>query len=314
MEGRAESRRKRESLGRPAVPIAVETAPSERMRAVLWHMLNRRRSVLVSFLIVFGVIFCAVGAPWVSPHDPIAQELSRRNTPPFGFAGAMVQHPLGTDPLGRDVLSRLIYGARVSLIVGFSAVILQGAIGMGAGLLAGYYGGWVDNLVMRLVDIQLGVPFLVLAITVAVVLGGGLTNIVMVLTVTGWVFYARVTRGQVLSLRNSDFVLAAHVVGSSASRIMMRHLLPNVFGAWLVLATFQVARMIIAESSLSFLGVGIQPPTPSWGGMVADGRDYLGTAWWVATLPGLAIAATSLGVHVIGDWLRDVLDPTIQLS
>ena len=304
--------------GGPAVVVAsmapdvARPAREGRLRTAMVRSLKRRKSAVFGLIVVLGVILGALLAPWISPHDPLEQEVAYRNVPPLGFPRAVPQYPLGTDPLGRDMLSRLIYGAQVSLIVGFAAVILQGIIGVGAGLLAGYYGGWVDSLIMRLVDVQLGIPFLVLAIAVAVVLGGGLTNIVLVLTVTGWVFYARVVRGEVLSVRERDFVLAAQVSGSGAGRILLWHLLPHVMSSSLVVATFQVARMIIAESSLSFLGVGIQPPTPSWGSMVADGRDHLNTSWWISTLPGLAIAVTSLGANLVGDWLRDVLDPTLS--
>jgi peptide/nickel transport system permease protein len=262
-------------------------------------------------VLVTGVFLAAILAPLLAPHDPIEQDITLRLRPPSWQPAATGFYPLGTDALGRDMLSRLIYGARISMIVGFAAVLLQGIVGVAAGLVAGYYGGWADNVIMRLVDIQLGIPFLVLAIAVAVVLGGGLWNIVMVLTVTGWVFYARVVRGEVLSVRERDFVLASRVAGSGAGRILFRHLLPNIISSAFVLATFQVARMIIAESSLSFLGVGIPPPTPSWGSMVADGRDFLSSAWWISTLPGLAIALTSLGANLVGDWLRDVLDPTM---
>lgn len=294
---------------------AIRVRPSAgRMRAVIIRTLSRRKSALFGLIVVCVVVSTALFAPLIAPHAPAEQELSFRNLPPLGLPGAVSQYPLGTDPIGRDMLSRLIFGARISLIVGFSAVILQGIVGVCAGISAGYYGGWVDTLIMRVVDIQLGIPFLVLAIAVAVVLGGGLANMVVVLIVTGWVDYARVLRGELLALREYEFVLAARASGCSDARIILRHLLPNVLGSALVLATLQVSRMIIAESSLSFLGVGIQPPTPSWGGMVAEGRDYLGTAWWVSTLPGLAIATTSFGATLVGEWLRDVLDPTIRAS
>jgi peptide/nickel transport system permease protein len=291
---------------------AARSASGGRRRAAPLGAIARRKSAAFGLIVLLGVTFGALLAPWVAPHDPLDQDIASRNLPPVGFTRAAAEHPLGTDPLGRDILSRLIYGARISLVVGFSAVVLQGVVGIGAGLLAGYYGGWVDHVLMRLVDIQLGIPFLVLAIAAAVVLGGGLWNIVLVLTLTGWVYYARVIRGEILSIREQDFVLAAHVLGGGPTRVLLLHLLPNVIGSSLVLATLQVARMIIAESSLSFLGIGIQPPTPSWGSMVADGRDYLGTSWWVSTLPGLAIALTSLGANLVGDWMRDVLDPTIR--
>lgn len=287
---------------------------SRRRRVKLPRSLTANRAILIcSGAVVVVAVMSAVLAPIVAPHDPLRQELEKRLLPPFGFSGATFQFPLGTDPFGRDMLSRLVYGARISLVVGFSAVVLQGLIGLVAGLLAGFYGGWVDRLVTRTVDIQLGIPFLVLAIAVSVVLGNGLTNLIITLTITGWVTYARIIRASALSLREREYVTAAYASGSTSFRIIFRHLLPNLVGLWLVVATFQVTRMIIAESSLSFLGLGIDPATPSWGGMAADGRDYLSSAWWVATVPGLAIAVLSLSVNLLGDWLRDVLDPTTQI-
>jgi peptide/nickel transport system permease protein len=297
-------------VGAISTPAARATS-GNRLRETAWRTLRRRKSAALGLVLVLGLFLAAILAPILAPHDPLEQDIVYRTLPPLGFPRARAEYPLGTDPLGRDMLSRLIYGAGISLIVGFAAVLFQGVIGVVAGLVAGHFGGWIDNVIMRLVDIQLGIPFLVLAIAVAVVLGGGLWNIVMVLTVTGWVFFARVVRAEVLSVRERDFVLASRVAGSGSARIIFRHLLPNIIGSAFVLATFQVARMIIAESSLSFLGLGIPPPTPSWGSMVADGRDYLSSAWWISTVPGLAIALASLGANLVGDWLRDVLDPTM---
>lgn len=295
---------------RSDLPVLAEGFVGIESRRRSWaRALIRRKIVLLGLVIIALMVAGALFAPWLAPHDPLRQNLAFRNVPPVGLSGSDIAFPFGTDPLGRDILSRLLYGARVSLVVAFSAVVLQGLIGVVTGLLAGYYGGWIDNVIMRVVDIQLGLPFLVLTIAVAVVLGGGLTNIVIVLTLTGWVFYARVVRSEVLSLRERDFILASKVSGSRTSYILLRHMVPNILSSAIVLATFMVARMIITESSLSFLGLGIQPPTPAWGSMVAEGRNYLGSAWWVATLPGLAIMATGLAANLVGDWLRDVLDP-----
>lgn len=274
--------------------------------------LARRRAIpsqaLLGIGLTSGVVAMALLAPVIAPHDPVESHLALRNLPPDA------DHLLGTDPLGRDVWSRIVYGARVSLAVGVSAVILQGVLGVGVGVIAGFYRRWIDAILMRIVDVGLGIPFLTLAIATAAALGPGIANVVIVLTLTGWVFYARVVRAELLSLRESDFVQAAIASGATNVRIMSRHLLPNVVGAAIVLASLQVPRMIVAEASLSFLGLGVQPPTPSWGGMVADGRDYLDTAWWISTLPGLAILATSVGASLIGDWIRDKLDPTLRVQ
>lgn len=263
--------------------------------------------------IVVLVSLTAVLAPWISPHDPSRQNLAAFLQPPVWISGNW-QYVLGTDILGRDVLSRLIYGARVSLLVGVSAVAMAGTIGVLLGVTAGYLGGAVDALVMRLADIQLVLPTLVLAVALAAALGPGLATVVFVLGVTGWVRYARLIRGQTLAIRNQEYVEAARAVGSPASRIVLRHLLPNVSTTIIVIASLEIASMIIAEASLSYLGLGLQPPTPSWGGMVAEGRDYLAAGWWVATFPGLAIVITVLGFNLFGDWLRDMLDPVSRTT
>jgi len=226
--------------------------------------------------------------------------------------GGSWAHPLGTDTLGRDVVSRLLYGARVSLSVGFSAVILAGTLGVALGLVSGYYGGRLDDALMRLGDVQLAFPALVLAIAVLAVVGSGLGNVVLVLGVTGWVTYARIARGETLSLRHREFVEGARALGARDTAILWRHVLPNVLPSITVVATFSVARTIIAEASLSFLGLGIPPPAPSWGAMLDEGRNYLTTGWWLALFPGLAILAVVLGINVVGDWLRDTLDPRLE--
>lgn len=284
-------------------------APAVARGRSLPRALARDWVALAACVVIVAALASALGASFLAPVDPLKQDLSQRLHAPVPFPGSDAAWPLGTDPFGRDILSRLIYGARISMFVGITAVLLQGAIGLAAGLAAGYYGGRLDSLIMRIVDIQLGIPFLVLAIAVAAVLGNSLTNIVITLTVTGWVAYARLIRGSCLALREAQFVEVARASGATGWRIMRRHLLPNLVGMWLVVATFQVTRMIIAEASLSYLGLGIDPQTPSWGGMAADGRDYLSSAWWVATLPGLIIAAVGLSFNLLGDWLRDHLDP-----
>jgi peptide/nickel transport system permease protein len=216
---------------------------------------------------------------------------------------------LGTDALGRDVLSRLLFGARISLVVGLTAVIIQGSLGAVLGLLAGYFKGAVDMLIMRLADLQLSIPSLVLAIAVIALLGSSLLNVIVILGFTGWPYYARLARSETLSMRERDFVLAARAIGASHVTILRRHILPNIATSLIVTATFSVPLMIVIEASLSFLGLGVPPSVPTWGAMVADGRDYLAVAWWIATLPGLAILVTVIGINLLGDGLRDVLDP-----
>jgi peptide/nickel transport system permease protein len=262
-------------------------------------------------VIVVSVVLAAT-APVLAPADPVQNDLLERLAPPMWMDGGSGRHPLGTDTLGRDVVSRLLYGARVSLVVGFAAVILAGALGVALGLVAGYYGGRLDDILMRLGDVQLAFPALVLAIAVLAVVGSGLGNIILVLSVTSWVTYARIARGETLSLRHREFVEGARALGARDAGILWRHVLPNVLPSITVVATFSVARTIIAEASLSFLGLGIPPPAPSWGAMLDEGRNYLTTGWWLALFPGLAILAVVLGINVVGDWLRDTLDPRVE--
>jgi peptide/nickel transport system permease protein len=267
---------------------------------------------VLGLAVVLVATALALLAPAVSPADPIKNSLLDRLTPPMWAAGGSARFPLGTDTLGRDVASRLLYGARVSLAVGFSAVVIAGAIGVALGLVAGYYRGRVDDVLMRLGDVQLAFPVLVLAVAVLAVLGASLFNVVLVLGVTGWITYARIVRGETLSLAQRDFVEAARALGAGDAYIVRRHLLPNVLPPIIVVATFSVARVIIAEASLSFLGVGIPAPEPSWGSMLDEGRNYITTAWWLALFPGLAILVLVLGINLVGDWLRDVLDPRME--
>src|SRR5207253_1228700 len=221
-------------------------------------------------------------------------------------------HLLGTDHLGRDVFSRVIYGARVSLLVGFAAVVVGGIVGATLGLLAGFRGGWADSMIMTLADAQLAFPFILLAIGIIAVLGPSFPNLIVVVGLSGWVTYARVLRAQVLALRQRDFVHAILALGGSVPRILARHILPNVASTFMVIATLELARAIVLEATLSFLGLGIQPPTPSWGGMIHEGREYLDSAWWISMCPGVVLLLSSLVVSRLGDWLRDVLDPTLR--
>lgn len=264
------------------------------------------------FLVV--LIFCAVFAPLVAPFDPEAQSLMLRNQPPMTEAedGGAIPHLLGTDQLGRDLLSRLLFGARVSLAVGVIGALFSGIVGVVLGLMAGYYRGWVDDLIMRLVDIQMGFPSLMTALLVLYVLGAGMWKVILVLAVTRWMVFARVTRSLVLSLREEVFVEAAQTVGCSDRRILFRHVLPNLLSPLLVLVTLEVATMILTEASLSFLGLGIQPPQSSWGLMLAQGRSYVTTAWWLVTFPGVIILFTALSLNLLATWARAITDPVTR--
>jgi peptide/nickel transport system permease protein len=271
-----------------------------------------RRLVLAGGLFVLALAVIAVGAPWLSPQDPERQSLRSRLAAPTLDGADGRPHLLGTDHLGRDVLSRVIWGARVSLLVGFAAVIVGGVIGATLGILAGYRGGWTDSAIMTLADAQLAFPFILLAIGIIAVLGPSFPTLIVVIGLSGWMSYARVLRSQVLVLRSREFVDAIQALGGSVGRIIARHILPNVLSSLVVIATLELARSIVLEATLSFLGLGIQPPTPSWGGMVHEGREYLDSAWWISTVPGLVLMLTSLVVSRTGDWLRDLLDPTLR--
>src|SRR6185295_13942422 len=260
-----------------------------------------RRTALFGMLVVAIVVLTAALAPLISPFDPLAQDISQRLKEPGWQDAQGHAHLLGTDHLGRDILARIIYGSRIALLVGLSAVLISGVLGMLIGLVAGYFRGRLDDFLMRLADIQLAFPFILLAIAVIGVLGPSLRNIIAVIGVSSWVVYARVVRGEVLSIREREFVQAAIALGSQNWRVLRHHVLPNTLTPWLVVATLDMARVIVIESALSFLGLGVQPPTPTWGGMLADGRVYLSTAWWLATFPGLAILVTVLGINLLGD-------------
>jgi peptide/nickel transport system permease protein len=263
---------------------------------------------------VFVVLLlaAALAAPLIAPADPIRQSLRGRLAAPTLAGPDGKAHLLGTDHLGRDVLSRVIYGARVSLLVGFAAVVVGGLIGATLGLLAGFRGGWADSVIMTLADAQLAFPFILLAIGIIAVLGPSFPTLIVVIGLSGWVTYARVLRSQVLVLRSREFVDAIHALGGSVARVIARHVLPNVLSSLVVIATLELARAIVLEATLSFLGLGVQPPTPSWGGMVHEGREYLDSAWWISTAPGIVLMLTSVVVSRTGDWLRDLLDPTLR--
>jgi peptide/nickel transport system permease protein len=282
----------------------AEAAPSRARRT--------RRFAAGGAVFVALLIVAALAAPLIAPADPIRQSLRGRLAAPTLAGADGKAHLLGTDHLGRDVLSRVIYGARVSLLVGFAAVIVGGLIGATLGLLAGFRGGWTDSVIMTIADAQLAFPFILLAIGIIAVLGPSFPTLIVVIGLSGWVTYARVLRSQVLVLRSREFVDAIHALGGSVTRVIARHVLPNVLSSLVVIATLELARAIVLEATLSFLGLGVQPPTPSWGGMVHEGREYLDSAWWISTAPGIVLMLTSIVVSRTGDWLRDLLDPTLR--
>ena len=270
---------------------------------------------VLSIVILAVMVFIAVMAPLVSPHDPLFSSLRARNAPPVWYADGTWTYILGADTIGRDMLSRLFYGARISLMVMAFSLIFGTIIGTALGLIAGYFGGIVDEVIMRLVDIFLGLPFVLVAMVLALVLGTSLTTMIIVLAVLTWAGFVRNVRGEVLSLRERDYVALARIAGASLPRILMMHILPGVINTVLVIATLRSGQLILAESFLSFLGAGIPPPTPTWGAMIADGRNYLRDAWWISFFPGLAIFLTVMALNFLGDWLRDKLDPRLrQLS
>ncbi len=271
--------------------------------------LRRLRFLAVGAAIVGVAVACAVIAPLLAPSDPYAQSVGNRLIPPVWDTGGSWTHPLGTDPLGRDILSRIIYGARISISAGALAVAVSMVLGVLTGLLAGYFRGTVDAVVSNLVDVMLAFPFLLLALAAVAALGPGFGNMIVVLGLTGWPVYTRVVRAETLKYREREFILAARALGLGSFRILRAHVLPNLVNTIIVMASLEVARMIILESFLSFLGLGIQPPTPSWGAMLGEGRVYMLTHWWLATLPGAAIFVTTLGINLFGDGLRDLLDP-----
>ncbi len=274
-------------------------------------MLTCKRA-LVGVCLLILVTSMALLAPLIAPHDPGEQNLAARLQPPAWLAGGSLQHPLGTDHLGRDILSRLIYGSRISLLVALIAVAVSGTIGTLLGVAAGYWQGRIDSFIMLLADVQLAFPFILFALAVMAVLGPGLRNVIVVLGITGWVAYGRLLRAEVMSLRAREYVEAVRALGQTDGKIILRHILPNVMPSLIVMASLRVANMIIAESSLTFMGLGVEPHIPTWGSMLADGRAYITSAWWLATFPGLAIMLTVLGVNLVGDWLRTTLDPRLR--
>ena len=290
------------ALASPEAAASVTTGSSSRRRRVAWAVILP--AIPVAFAIVVAVL-----APWVAPQSPTSGRLAARLTPPAWQEGGTVARVLGTDLLGRDVLSRLIWGARISPLIALLATILGAAVGSLVGLVSGYQRGRVDRVVTKLIDIQLAFPFVLLAIAVIAVAGPSIPVLVVVLAIGSWVGHARIVRSLVLSLRERDYVQAALALGAGTPRVLFRHLVPEILSLIVVIATFDVGRIIILESTLSFLGLGVQPPTPSWGSDLRDAAAYVRQAWWMATFPGLAVMLVVLGVNLLGDALRDILDP-----
>jgi ABC-type dipeptide/oligopeptide/nickel transport system permease subunit len=298
------------TLAPPRLAVAALLPESDRSRA--WRKLVRNPAAIAGALILLVVIGAAVAAPYVAPHDPMRQSLLRRFTPPVWVSGGNSAYVLGTDQVGRDILSRIIYGARISLVVGVSAVVVSLVVGVTLGLFSGFLRGRVDAVVMTVVDVTLSFPPLLLALAFVAALGPSLLTIIVVLGLTGWERYTRVVRAEVLALREKDFVEAARAMGASPLRMILRHLLPNTFSSIIVMSTLQVAQAILQEAALSFLGVGTGSAHPTWGQMITLGRDFVTVAWWLATFPGLAILLTVLAINLVGDRLRDALDPRVR--
>jgi peptide/nickel transport system permease protein len=296
-------------------------AKTETIRTLPWYapprvaqaMGQAKRYPLVALtLLMFFLVIPAVFAPQVAPHDPLQGSLSKRLKPPAWQQGGSIEYPLGTDKLGRDNLSRIIHGARVSLIVSLVAIFVGGVIGTAVGMISGYFGGWVDAVLMRIVDISLSLPTILLALVLVAAVGPSFGTVITVLVVLLWARYARQVRGETLSIKERDFIARARVAGASHTRIMLRYIFPNVVNSLVVLATLNVGYVILLESALSFLGVGLPRPLPAWGLMIADGRELIVQAWWVSMFPGLAIMLTVLSLNLLGDWLRDHLDPKLR--
>jgi peptide/nickel transport system permease protein len=285
--------------------------PAVSLRRRQWRKFVRNPVGVIGAIVLLGVIGTAVFANYLAPHEPNKQRLIARFKPPVWVEGGNTTYPLGTDNVGRDILSRIIHGSRISLVVGICAVGISMLIGVTLGLLSGFLGGRVDATIMGLVDIMLAFPQIILAFAMVAVLGPGIGNIILVLGLTGWERYARVVRAEVLALREREFVQAARALGVPTARILFRHVMPNTFSSVIVMATLQTAQAILAEAALSFLGLGTGLTYPSWGQMISLGRDYVNVAWWISTLPGLAILLTVLAINLVGDRVRDMLDPRV---
>lgn len=276
------------------------------------RLLLKSPSGLFGFILVMLILFIAMFADQLIAYDPTAIDLMQMASPPSWMAGGSSDHLFGTDILGRDIFSRILIGSRISLLVGVCSVLVAGFIGTTLGIISGYLGGPVDSLVMRVTDSFHAIPLILFSMVVLSLMGAGVSNLIFVIGITTWPFYARMIRAETLSLKNREYIKAARTIGTSGLMIMLRHILPNILPSFIVVSTLSVASSILIEASLSFLGLGIQPPRISWGIMLSDGRNYLSTNWWMATFPGIAISLTVLGIMLLGNWLRDVLDPKNQ--
>jgi ABC-type dipeptide/oligopeptide/nickel transport system permease subunit len=290
--------------------VAAPAPP--RLRVSLRRLWRFKWGVVAATVLLLAVA-SAIGAPWIVPHSPVTVDIQHRLAPPAWMEGGTRAHLLGTDQIGRDLLSRVIYGGRVSLLIGTAAVLVSSTIGVLLGLAAGYFAGRIDWTIMTLVNVMLTFPFVLLALAVIAVLGPSLVNMIIVLGVADWPLYARVIRAETMAIREREFVLAGRALGMSHFRIIFNQILPNLVSVIVVIATLQVARVIILESFLSFLGLGVQPPTPAWGNMLGEGRVYMLNSWWIATFPGLAIFITTLTINLMGNALRDWLDPHMKV-
>lgn len=296
--------------------IAIDAAVGDegcRTGAMMWRALRPllKPKIVIGGGIVLVLVVAGVLAPWIAPYDPNAQDLALALRPPQWLAGP---HLLGTDAVGRDIFSRLFYGARVSLIIAVLVVLISGVVGVGLGAVSGYFADLVDFVIQKFVEVVWAFPPLLLAIAIMAFLGQGLGNLILALVMQRWISYCRVARGQALSLRSREFVEAARALGASDGRIIARHIVPNLFQSAIVIGTFAMASAIISEAALSFLGLGVPPEIPTWGSMLADGRTYISTSWWLALFPGLCIFFTVLGINLLGDGLRDLLDPRLKRS
>ncbi len=306
-------------MGEKSIPqtassmLDVEQSIRDRL-AYLGRILWRDRSGIIGLAMFVLVVFAAVFAPYLTPYDPLAQNLRAAKMPPAWQDGGDWTHPLGTDNLGRDILTRVIYGSRVSLTVGFFGVIIATTLGLVIGAIAGYIGGRLDAIIMGIINLILSLPYLVFVVFIAAILGRSLINVILIFGITCSPLFARVTRGEVLRLREYAYVEAARCAGAGWKRILFDHIIPNLIGPIITLATFEMSAMIFYEAGLGFLGLSVPPTIPSWGNMLATGRQYLTSYPWMSTFPGLAIMFTSVGMNLLGDWLRDVLDPRLRRS
>jgi peptide/nickel transport system permease protein len=291
----------------------VQLAPARSGFYRFTRRLLKSKPGLFGMIVVVSIVLIAVFADVLATNDPHRINFATKLLPLWFMEGGSVDYPFGTDMLGRDILSRLIYGSRVSLLVGFASVLLGASIGTSLGLISGFFGGAVDSVISWLMNVQLAFPFILLALFIMSAFGGGMTTLVFVLAIGVWVNYGRIMRGQVMSVKENTYIIAARASGVSLPKILVRHVLPNAFSPIIVVASFTMASTILAEAGLSFLGLGLPPTIPSWGQMLSDGRDYISSAWWIAVVPGLMISLTVLGINLLGDWLRDYMDPRMNI-